>query len=218
MELLVVTLVQTNPAREGEAMGRMRQISDGVRNAPGLLNARFYRSKEPETNYLLLTTWENSDWWQKSQERHSPRKLLLDSPEGIFYTPPDQWLMQYIWGYSRPLAQPVVATAHIAMIRPERVDLVQQNWLENLRQQAIEPILSSALLARSVEETVETEIQHVATNGDRKPPSHGPMFFNLLSWPGETYREDFYAHESYRTMQGLLNSTGILRTLKLDPM
>lgn len=210
MELLVVTLVQANPAREGEALSRMRLISDTVRNAPGLLNTRFYRSQVPENYYFLLTTWENTEWWQKAQERHSPYKLLQESAPGTFPTPADQWLMQYLWGYSRPLAQTSIAAAHLAMVRQEHSSRVQQCWLESLRHQAIEPVLSFALLARSIEEE--------SGGLTRRVPGQGPMFFNLLSWPGEIYREDFYASEHYHHLQGLLNSTGVLRILKLDPI
>lgn len=226
MELLVVTLAQTSQGREADALARMRLISDTVRNAPGLLNARFYRSREPESYYFLLTTWENVEWWQKAQERHSPRRLLLDSPAGIFPTPPDQWLMHYLWGYSRPLVQPTVAAAHLAIVRPEQAKQVQQGWLEHLQRQAIEPILAFALLARSIEEEPDTDVrlttataQHIQTEGvARGSAGQGPMFFNLLSWPGETYREDFYTNESYQSMQGLLNSTAMVRILKLDPL
>lgn len=210
MELLVVTLVQINPACEGEALARIRVISDTVRNAPGLSNARFYRSREPDDYYLSLTTWENSEWWNKSQERHSPYRLLQQSPAGIFPTQPDQWLMQYLWGYSRPLAKQAVAAAHLAIIRPGQARKVQQEWLECLNKQAIEPILSFALFARSTEE--ET------AEASRQSGGQNPIFLNLLSWPGETYREDFYTHESYRSLQGLLNSAGVLRILKLDPI
>jgi len=224
MELLVVTITQANPAREAEALTRMRLISDTVRNAPGLLNARFYRSQGTENVYFLLTTWENAEWWQKAQERHSPRRLLLESAPGIFPVPPDQWLMQYLWGYSRPLAQPVVATAHMAMVRLEYAERVQQGWLESLQSQASEPILSFALLARSIEDETTSELPaaraqaHPIDGSGRRPAGQGPMFFNLLSWPGETYREDFYANESYRFMQGLLNSAGVVRIVKLELM
>ena len=84
MELLVVTLAQVSPAREADALARMRIISDTVRNAPGLLNARFYRSRQPGISYCMLTTWENSEWWQKAQERYSPYGLVQDSPAGNF--------------------------------------------------------------------------------------------------------------------------------------
>jgi quinol monooxygenase YgiN len=226
MELLVVTITQANPTREAEALTRMRLISDTVRNAPGLLNARFYRSQGPENVYFLLTTWENTEWWQKAQERHSPRKLLLESAPGIFPVPPDQWLMQYLWGYSRPLAQPVIATAHMAMVRLEYAERVQQSWLESLQKQASEPILSFALLARSIENESSIETRPLANRGQpasiegagRRPAGQGPMFFNLLSWPGETYREDFYSNESYRSMQGLLNSAGVVRIVRLELM
>jgi hypothetical protein len=209
MELLAVTLAQANPAMEVEALARLRLISNTVRNAAGLSNARFYCSGEPENYYLLLTTWENVEWWQKAQERHSPYRLVQESPVGIFRAPPDQWLMQYLWGYSRPQAKPVVAAAHLAVIRSEQVERVQKSWLESLQQQAIEPILSFALLARGREE------EQPAT---RRPGATGLMFLNLLSWPGETYREDFYADESYQSLHHQLSDAGMLRILKLDPV
>ncbi|MEO7022243.1 MAG: hypothetical protein ABI234_18995 [Ktedonobacteraceae bacterium] len=223
MELLVITLVQANPAREGDAMARIRLIADSVRNAPGLLNARFYRGKGPDISYFILTTWENSEWWQKTQERHDPRMLLLNSPPDIFLAPPDQWLMQYIWGYSRPLAQSVVVAAHLALVRPDQTARVQHFWLESLRQQAVEPILAFALLARTLEEepadAARTPSQTLqAPELQRRPAGQRPMFLNLLSWPSETYQEDFYTNEHYRNMQGLLNSAGFVRILKLDPL
>ena len=211
MELLVVTLAHANAGREAEALARLRLISHTVRNAPGLNNARFYCSREPEHYYLLLTTWEDLEWWQKAQERHSPYRLLQESSPAIFPAPPDQWLMQYLWGYSRPLAKPIVAVAHMALIRPEIAGRVQQSWLTSLQQQAIEPLLSFALLARSIEE--ESPV-----GGTRRPNGQGVMFLNLLSWPGETYREDFSTDESYQSIQSQLHTAGVVRTLKLDPI
>lgn len=216
MELLVVTLIQAHLAREGEAMTRIRLIVDSVRNAPGLLNARFYRGQRPNLSYLILTTWESSEWWQKTQEKHDPRALLLNSPSGIFLAPPDQWLMRYIWGYSRPLAQAQagVVSAHLALIRPDQIARVQHRWLESLRQQAAEPILAFALLARSLEEPPG----HTTPAHQTPEIQQRPMFLNLLSWPSETYQEDFYAHEQYRHLQELLNRAGFVRILKLDPL
>jgi quinol monooxygenase YgiN len=214
MELLVVTLAQVSPQREADALARMRVISDTVRNAPGLLNARFYRSREPGTSYCMLTTWESVEWWQKAQERHAPATLLLSSPPDIFHIPPDQWLMQYLWGYSRPLAQPTIATARLALVRPEMVEHVQQEWLESLRQQAVEPVLSFALLARSLTE----DPLSTSSSPQHYPLKQGTMFFNLLSWPGERYREDFYTNEHAQSVQGLLNRTAMVHSLTLDPM
>ncbi|HEY3992538.1 MAG TPA: hypothetical protein VGM01_06605 [Ktedonobacteraceae bacterium] len=222
MELLVVTLAQVSPAREADALARMRIISNTVRNAPGLINARFYSSKQPGISYCMLTTWENAEWWQKAQERYSPYGLVQDSPAGIFQTPPDQWLMQYLWGYSRPRAQPAVAVAHLALVRPEMAERVQQSWLESLRQQAVEPILAFALLARNIdEEVLKTELspeQAEGVSSSRSSIQQGTIFFNLLSWPDERYQEDFYANEHYQNTRGLLNRTGMVHTLALDPL
>ena len=222
MELLVVTLAQVSPAREADALSRMRIISDTVRNAPGLINARFYRSTQPGLSYCMLSTWENDEWWQKAQERYSPYSLVQDSPEGIFHIPPDQWLMHYLWGYSRPRAQAVVADAHLALVRPEMAARVQQSWLESLRQQATEPILAFALLARTRDEETGTKDAPQTASAENTPPratiQQGAIFFNLLSWPDERYREDFYANEHYQNMRSLLSRTGMLHTLTLEPL
>lgn len=209
MELLVVTLAQVNPAREADALARMRMISDTIRNAPGLLNARFYSSKQPGISYCMLTTWENSEWWQKAQERYSPSGLVQDSPAGIFQTPPDQWLMQYLWGYSRPRAQPMVAAAQLALVRPEMAEHVQQSWLESLGRQSVEPILAFALLARNLDEVASSS---------RSSIQQGVIFFHLLSWPDERNREDFYANKQYQDICGLLSRTGMVHTLVLEPI
>jgi quinol monooxygenase YgiN len=227
VELLVVTLAQVSQAREADALARMRVISDTVRNAPGLLNARFYQSREPGHACCMLTTWESNEWWQKAQERYAPRTLLLDSPAGIFHTPPDQWLMHYLWGYSRPLARPAVAAAQLALVRPEMAEHVQQKWLESLSRQAQEPILSFALLARSVEEESAASsaqpadpasAQSQAESRPRSSINQGTIFFALLSWSGERYREDFYADQEYQNIQALLNRTGMVHVLTLDPL
>lgn len=225
MELLVVTLAQVSQAREADALARMHIIAETVRNAPGLLDARFYQSREPGHACCMLTTWENAEWWHKAQERYAPHTLVLDSPAGIFHTPPDQWLMQYLWGYSRPLARPAVATAHLALIRPEMAGHVQHTWLESLSRQAQEPLLSFALLARSVAEelTQAQSAESVFPTGTaqtpaRPPFTQGTIFFALLSWSGESYREDFYSDQAYQHIQALLKRTGIVHVLTLDPL
>lgn len=228
MELLVVTLAQVSQAREADALARMRVIAETVRNAPGLLNARFYQSREPGHACCMLTTWENAEWWHKAQERYAPHTLVLDSPAGIFHTPPDQWLMQYLWGYSRPLARPAVAAAHLALVRPDMAEHVQHTWLAGLSRQAQEPLLSFALFARSVAEepTPAQPAESVfpagaagaAESPARPPLTRGTIFFALLSWSGERYREDFYSDQASQHIQALLKRTGIVHVLTLDPL
>ena len=77
MELLVVTLAHTMVDKEADGLARIHLISDTVRNAPGLVTSRFYRSRGQESYYFLLTTWEDEESWQKAQERHNPKQLLL---------------------------------------------------------------------------------------------------------------------------------------------
>ena len=230
MELLVVTLAHTSPGRDAEGLARVRLISDTVRNAPGLMNARFYRSREPDSYYFLLTTWEDEEFWQKAQERYSPRNLLLGSDKELLTASPEQWLMHYLWGYSRPSAQPDIAAAHVANIRPDQADRIERGWIESLRRQALEPTLAFAFLARGSSEDAMMPYVSPAPNppmpgntgnhkGSASPlRTYGTVFLNLLSWPGETHRQDFYADQNYKAINTVLKSMGAVRILALDPL
>jgi len=230
MELLVVTLAHISAGKDAEGLARVRLISDTVRNAPGLMNARFYRSREPDSYYFLLTTWENEEFWQKAQERYSPRNLLLAADRELLTAPPEQWLMHYLWGYSRPSAQPDIAAAHVANIRPEQADRIERGWIESLRRQALEPTLAFAFLARGSSEDVTRPYASPVpntplsgNNGSYKGSAsslqtYGEVFLNLLSWPGETHRQDFYADQNYKAINTVLKSMGVVQVLALDPL
>ena len=69
MELLVATLAHMAIDKDEDSTTRLRLISETMKNAPGLVNARFYRSREPESYHFILTTWEDEDFWHKAQDR-----------------------------------------------------------------------------------------------------------------------------------------------------
>jgi heme-degrading monooxygenase HmoA len=222
VELLVVTLAHTSPGKDAEGLARVRMISDTVRNAPGLMNARFYRSREPDSYYFLLTTWEDEKFWQKAQERYSPRNLLLAADRKLLSAPPEQWLMHYLWGYSRPSAQPDIAAAHVANIRSDQADRIERGWTESLRRQALEPMLAFAFLARGSSEDAMRQNGSPTMSGNRNGSAmalqtYDTVFLNLLSWPGETHRQDFYADQNYKAINTVLKSMGAVRVLALDP-
>lgn len=219
MELLVATLARTTPGKDADSLARMRGISDTIRNVHGLVTARFYRSRGNESFYFLLTTWEDEDIWHKVQKRFSPRQLLLESAAEVLAGPPEQWLMQYLWGYSRPAAATALAAAHLATIRPDQADQTQRGWIESLRRQATQPNLAFAFLARGLNEdalpnpspeTLET------AGGEDSSYLRGPVFLNLLSWANETDREDFYADANFQAINRFLGGVGILQILPLD--
>lgn len=222
MELLVVTLAHTSPGRDADGLARVRLIGDTIRNAPGLMNARFYRSREKDSYYFLLTTWENEEFWQKAQARYSPRNLLPGSDKALLTAPPEQWLMRYLWGYSRPSAQPNIAAAHVVTIRSDQAERIERGWVESLRRQAMEPILAFAFLARGDSEDVLPP--HSAPDGKGEndlpssPQAYGTVFLNILSWPTETQRYDFYADQNYKAINTVLSSMGAVRILALDPL
>ena len=221
MELLVATLAHTVAGKDVDGLARLRFISDTMQNAPGLVNTRFYRGREPESYYFMLTTWEGEESWHKAQGRHSPKNLLIGSAGEILATPSEQWLMHYLWGYSRPSAQPAIAAAHLVTVRPDQADRVERSWIEGLRWQAEQPTLAFAFLARGrSEDGALTEhastTNNTATEG--RADKYNPNFLNLLSWPGETQRKDFYADQNYKALSGFLSSVGVVRVLALDPV
>ncbi len=199
MELLVATLAHTVLGNDVDGLARLRLISDTVRNAPGLVNARFYRSREPESYYFMLTTWEDEEFWYKAQ-----------------------WLMHYLWGYSRPSAQSPIAAAHIVTVRPDQADRVERGWVEELRRQTTQLTLAFAFLARGRNE--DALFPHDASILNNNKATEGAAdkyssnFLNLLSWPGEVQRRNFYADQNYKAISGFLSSLGVVRILELDPV
>ena len=221
MELLVVTLAHIMPGRDADALARIRLISDTIRNASGLVSASFYRTRGKECYYFMLTTWEDEECWQKAQERYNPKQLLLGSATELLIDPPEQWLMHYLWGYSRPAAGSILAAAHLGTIYPAYADRTQRGWIESLRRQAVNPMLSFAFLARGLNEETMTSPVFSSTStseGGDTPYKHGSIFLNFLSWASQTDREDFYADPNYQAISRFLSGEGVVQILTLDPL
>jgi hypothetical protein len=226
MELLVATLAHLQRGNDDETVSRLRFIVDTTKNAQGMMNARLYCGKEGDGYCLILTAWENEETWQKAQERYNPRELLLQSTGDLLTAMPEQWLMQYLWGYSRPAAQPLIAEAHLATVQPDTANRIAQQWLDELRRQALSPTIAYAFLARGARGKVEDDTFSAATssmsfhapgmNGARSAYSY--TFLNLLSWPGESQRKEFYADQRYKALQSSLNTVGMVRVLTLEPL
>jgi len=209
--------------KEADGLARIHLIADTVRNAPGLVASRFYRSRGQDSYYFLLTTWEDEESWQKAQERHNPKQLLLGSAMEILIAPPEQWLMRYLWGYSRPAAEPILAAAHLATIRADQAERTQRGWIESLRRQAVQPSLAFAFLARGMNEPTPLPAELSSTSpvsmpGGDTPYQQGSIFLNLLSWASEADREEFYADQNYLAISRFLSSVGIIQILTLDPL
>ncbi len=220
MELVIVTLVQTNPQREMDVVARLRLIADTVRNTQGLIKANFYRGRGENAYFVILTTWDSEESWQLAQERYSPKNLLLSSATELLTASPEQWLMTYLWGYSRPTAIPTQATIHLAHIRPEQIERVHQGWLEGMRRQAAYPLLAFAFLARGIHE--HSTLTHTPPSAKTSEPSESPYrqgstFLNLLSWANDMDREDFFADPTYRAIQRFIHTAGIIQTFTLEP-
>jgi hypothetical protein len=222
MELLVATLAHIASGKDDDGTTRLRLISETIQNAPGLVNARFYHSREPESYYFILTTWENEDFWYKAQDRYNPKNLLSGSTTELLPVHLEQWLMRYLWGYSRPSAQAAIAAVHLVTVRPDQAERVERSWTEGLRRQVTQPTLAFAFLARGRnedsafihEQSTLNNLQFTETSSNNSSSN----FLNVLSWPGETQRKDFYADQNYKAISGFLSSVGIVRVLALEPL
>jgi len=222
MELLVATLAHTASNNDDEDTTRLRLISETIQNAPGLVNVRMYRSREPESYYFILTTWEDEEIWSKVHDRYNPQNLLRGSAAELLTAFPEQWLMYYLWGYSRPSAQPVIAAAHIVTVRSDQAERVERSWIEELRRQVTQPGLAFGFLAKGRNEDssllhVPSTLHNSVFNGPQTS-NYTSNFLNVLSWAGETQRKDFYAEQHYKALSGFLSSVGVMRVLALEPL
>jgi quinol monooxygenase YgiN len=218
MELLVVTLANMIPGRDADVLTRIRLISDTIRNAPGLISSRFYRGRGNDSYYCMLTSWDDEESWQRAQERHNPRLLLLSSATELLTTSPQQWLMLYLWGYSRPAATPALAAAHLANIRPHQIELAQQGCIQGLQQEDLHTTLAFAFLARGArdEGTTANPPLHSAAPEPLNPSyQQGSTLLTLFSWANEEDREEFYADPHYRTIDNFINNLGTQHILPL---
>ena len=91
--------------------------------------------------YLFLTTWEDEESWLKAQARHTPKGLLL-SAQDMLTEPPEQWLMYYIWGWTRPTNPLQLAAVHLVSVTPQVIQTVQTGWLDGLRQPDLQSLLT----------------------------------------------------------------------------
>lgn len=220
LELLVVTLAYTNSGRDADVLARIRLIGDTVRNAPGSISTQFYRSRGKDSYYLLLTTWDSEESWQRANERYNPRHLLLSSATELLTASPEQWIMHYLWGYSRPAATPIIAGAHLAHIPIAQSEVVHQGWIEGLRRQSAQPTLAFAFLAQGAQEEVMVPSQSSLsiTRKREQPTPQSAVFLNLLSWANEIDREDFYTDPHFKAIQRFVGGIGTMQTISLEPM
>lgn len=216
MELLVATLAHTARGVNEEALARVRLVVDTMKNVQGMINTRLYAGREGDC-YFILTSWEDEEYWRKAQEleRQNPRDLLLSNGSDLLTAAPEQWQMHYLWGYSRPSAQPTIAAAHLATVRPDATERIQRSWIENLQRQASQLTLAFAFLTRG--RNVDTASFVALGSAAQQENAEGSTFLNLLSWPDETQQKEFYADLHYKAFRGYLNQVGMERIIVLEP-
>jgi quinol monooxygenase YgiN len=219
-ELLVVTLAHVLPGKEREARAHIRALAETLQSAVGLTSTRIYRGRDNGIAYLLLTTWEDEESWLKAQERHTPKGLLL-SAQDVFTAVPEQWIMYYIWGYTRPTAPSQLAVVHLITVTPQMIQTLQTGWLSGLRQPDLQALLTFAFLARGINDTpTSTRIATTSHVGGYREifKLQSSLLLSFLSWSNEVEREDFYAHAGYQSIKSIAEREGSIHTIPLEPI
>jgi heme-degrading monooxygenase HmoA len=221
MELLVVTLAHIIAGTDVDILTHIRQMADTVRNATGLITSHLYRGREEDCYYFLLTTWEDMGSWQKAQEQHDARQYLLASTD-LLRSPPEQWLMHYQWGYSRPAKVPSVFTIHITTLRPDQARLAQREWIAGLRKHAMKPTLAFAFLAQEIDRDATIPFRAVKpllteTKAEEKfSYDQSTTLLSFLSWASEIEREAFYKDFDYLSLKKQLEGLAVTRLFPLE--
>lgn len=221
MELLVVTLAHIIAGRDADILARMRQIADTIRNAPGLVTSHMYKGREQDGYYFILTTWEDAESWQKAQEQYYPRQHLLATAD-LLLSPPEQWLMYYQWGYSRPAKQPIISAAHITTLRPDQARLAQREWITSFKKQTTTPTLAFAFLAQEIDRDATAPFRPIKPQLDDAKGEENAVYYqgttllNFLSWASEREREEFYQDPNYQSVRKLLDSLAVTRIVPLE--
>lgn len=215
MELLVASLVQTSRGSNEEALARLRLAADSMKNIAGVMNVRLYTGREGEACFFIFSSWEDEEFWHKAQGRQNLRDLLLNVSGELLTPAPEQWQMYYLWGYSRPSARPTIAAVHLATVRPDAGERIQQAWIETLQRQTAQLTLAFAFLTRG--RNVGTALYSTNGAGATQENASGSTFLNLLSWTDETQQKEFYADLQYKAFRGYLNQVGMERIIMLEP-
>ncbi len=221
MEILVVTLAYMMTGHTTDGLARMRLVAETLHHAPGLMSVCFYRSRERNPSYLMLTTWEDEESWQGAQEHYNPKKLLLNSSPELPAAALEQWHMHYLWGYSRPAVIPTIAAAHLTSVHPYKAELNQEAWINKLRRQDMKLALGFAFLARGMrEETIarRRSLSFNSTAGEENPLPFGSLFLNLFGWESEAACRTFYANPAYRELDSFVSNVGTMQVLFLEPL
>ncbi|WP_126628248.1 antibiotic biosynthesis monooxygenase [Dictyobacter alpinus] len=218
-ELLVVTLARIQSGKDIEARGRIRSIVETLRSAPGLISTRMYSGQSNGLFYLLFTTWDDEESWLKAQERHTPRQLLSVHMKDLLMVPPEQWLMYYLWGYSKPTQPPQFAAVQLMGVTPQRIQQVQQTWLTGLQQPELQSLLTFAFFARGINDTpTATRITTTSPSTSYRElfSQRSSLLLCFFSWSDEIEREDFYAQRIYQNLKKSTEKEGTIMLLPLE--
>lgn len=216
-ELLVATLVYTVPERDADALAHIRFIDETMRSAAGLVTFSFYRGREQQPSYFLLSTWEDEESWQRARERYNPIALLLTQPD-LLVAHPEQWYLYYRWGYSRPARLQTVATTHITTVEADTFEATHTAWLQELRKQAAQFTFTFGFLAYGTADTYleQNPVNAVTETVNADLIKKGNVLLTFISWPSDTERVAFYRSNAYQEMSAILEQKSNTYMLVLD--
>jgi heme-degrading monooxygenase HmoA len=162
VETLHALLLRPYPGHNEEVLRQLGFIAERLPPIPGLLAARFFRSREEDQTYLAITTWEGAQDAAEAEaegrvgdedasnasEVEYARRLTIP---GLGNVETEEWFLQYSWGFSRAEAETrhalvLIATSVVGPQSPQ----VRQGWRSGLHALAAEAPLGHMFLAVSI--------------------------------------------------------------------
>ncbi len=214
METLHALLIHPYPGQADKAPQELGWFIERLPALPELLVARFFRSQGEAHTYLILTTWDPEAGGKIGGDDavESPGSALaVPKPNQAYQlslpTPiegeTEEWLLHYIWGYSRSGLEArhaiVLFVSRIVGQEPQ----MRQRWIAGLRALAAETPLGQIFVARSIPQSAkEAE----------------PLFLCYLGCPSDETVQAVRAHSLYEEIVNWLSRFAQVRSFDFAPL
>lgn len=215
METLHTVVIRPYPGQHDEIHRQLGLLLERLPSLPELFAARFFRNRGETHTYLVLTTWnplakdlavaETPPQQDKQQppEQKTERVSRLTLPAGIAGEI-EEWLLHYLWGYSRSGLEAREATVLFVSSPVEPEPIFIQRWIAGLRALAAETPLGQMFLAKSLSQTA----------GEGTPP----LFLCYLGCPSEGELRLTCTHPFYEGIVNWLSRFAQVRVLEVAPL
>ncbi len=213
METLHALLIHPYPGQMHETPRELGRFIERLPALPELLVARFFRSQGDAHTYLILTTWDfeaertmddvTVEHPESAQGVQRTDQLARLSLPGSIAGETEEWLLRYIWGYSRSGIDTRHALVLVVGRSAGQEHAMRQRWIAGLRALAAEAPVGQIFLARSIPQgTTETD----------------PMFLCYLGCPSDEACKAVREHPLYEEIGNWLSRFTSVRSFDFAPL